>query len=134
MNTLQARLAKLRASNQAIKAVTDRIDSSKVLGAAVLDELDVFMEEPPIQPLPTLVVQEVPEPVMEPVAEISVEEIAHVDDLAEPELEAVFVKDVAPQVAGVSPEILEMSPAAPEAPEQEPPNAEVLKVRREGGA
>ena len=35
MSDLQARLAKLRASNQTIKAVADRIDSAKVLASGV---------------------------------------------------------------------------------------------------
>ena len=136
MSDLQARLAKLRASNQAIKAVAERIESAKVLGSAALDELDEFIEEEAPEPQPPVIPATLPEPVVEPVSELSEEqEEQSAQAVEEVEAEPVFVKDVAPQVAGALPEVLDSE----ELPEKEvsQPNEELhdtLKVRREGGA
>lgn len=140
MSDLQARLAKLRASNQAIKAVAERIESAKVLGSAALDELDEFIEEEAPEPQPEVIQAEslelVAESVDEPVSELIEEQDEQLAQaVEEDEAEPVFVKDVAPQVAGALPEILD-SEELPEkdAPQQNEELHDTLKVRREGGA
>ncbi len=125
MSDLQARLAKLRASNQTIKAVADRIDSAKVLASGVMDELDDVIEALPAEAHPPAPVQAV---VLDPIVTDSVVETVELDEPT-----PVFVKDVPPLVAGALPETLDMEEEPPEAEEPEAPVAEPQKVRREGG-
>ncbi len=141
MSDLQARLDKLRASNQALKAITDRIDSSKVLAANVVAELDEVIVSLPeaVSFKPTAAPAPAPAPasVPAPVLSVEVPEVVEVVEVsAEAESEPVFVRDEAPQVAGVTPVKVEVpeeeaSPGhAEESLQVEPPS----KVRREGGA
>jgi hypothetical protein len=126
MSDLQTRLAKLRASNQAIKAVADRIDSAKVLASGVMDELDDVIEALPVErppaPLPTLAI-----------APVELELPDSNEALQESEPVAVFVKDEAPQVAGVLPEIIELTESNQEVADENEVPHEPLSVRREGG-
>jgi len=126
MSDLQTRLAKLRASNQAIKAVADRIDSAKVLASGVMDELDDVIEALPVErppaPLPTLAI-----------APVELELPDSNEALKESEPVAVFVKDEAPQVAGVLPEIIELTESNQEVADENEVPHEPLSVRREGG-
>ena len=143
MSDLQARLDKLRASNQALKAISDRIDSSKVLAANVVAELDEVIVSLPeaVSFKPTAAPAPAPAPapasVPAPVLSVEVPEVVEVVEVsAEAESEPVFVRDEAPQVAGVTPVKVEVpeeeaSPGhAEESLQVEPPS----KVRREGGA
>ena len=126
MSDLQTRLAKLRASNQAIKAVADRIDSAKVLASGVMDELDDVIEALPVErppaPLPTLAI-----------APVELELPDSNEALKESEPVAVVVKDEAPQVAGVLPEIIELTESNQEVADENEVPHEPLSVRREGG-
>lgn len=138
MSDLQARLDKLRASNQALKAITDRIDSSKVLAANVVAELDEVIVSLPeaVSFKPTAAPAPVPVPASVPAPVLSVEVPEVVEVSEEAESEPVFVRDEAPQVAGVTPVKVELpeeeaSPGhADESLQIEPPS----KVRREGSA
>ncbi len=151
MSDLQARLAKLSATNQSLKAITDRIDSAKVLAVNVVAELEEVIEAlPDVTPLArpavhdtapastsastpasSLVIPTEPAPV-ETTADTEAAHEPHPE--SEPETKPVFVKDTAPQVAGVLPETVDV----PE--EVQPPvhtNKDLqadlqTKVRREG--
>jgi len=143
MSDLQARLAKLRATNQSLKAITDRIDSAKVLAVNVVAELEEVIEAlPDVTPLARPAVHETapastpviptePAPV-ETTADTEAAHQPHPESA--PETKPVFVKDTAPQVAGVLPETVDV----PE--EVQPPvhtnkdlHADLqTKVRREG--
>jgi len=143
MSDLQARLAKLRATNQSLKAITDRIDSAKVLAVNVVAELEEVIEAlpevtPPARravhdtaPASTPVIFTEPAPV-ETTADTEAAHEPHPESA--PETKPVFVKDTAPQVAGVLPETVDV----PE--EVQPPvhtnkdlHADLqTKVRREG--
>jgi hypothetical protein len=143
MSDLQARLAKLRASNQSLKAITDRIDSAKVLAANVDTELEEVIEALPEVAPPARLAVHATAPTSTPVLPIKTANVETTADMeaalephseSEPETKPVFVKDTAPQVAGVLPE----SVAVPEeAPSVGQPNEDLhatlqTKVRREG--
>ncbi len=138
MSDLQARLAKLRATNQSLKAITDRIDSAKVLAVNVVAELEEVIEAlPEVTPPARPAVHETAPASTSvlPVETTADTEAAHQPHPeSEPETNPVFVKDTAPQVAGVLPETVDV----PE--EVQPPvhtNKDLqadlqTKVRREG--
>jgi len=138
MSDLQARLAKLRATNQSLKAITDRIDSAKVLAVNVVAELEEVIEAlPEVTPPARPAVHETAPASTSvlPVETTADTEAAHEPHPeSEPETKPVFVKDTAPQVAGVLPETVDV----PE--EVQPPvhtNKDLqadlqTKVRREG--
>ena len=138
MSDLQARLAKLRATNQSLKAITDRIDSAKVLAVNVVAELEEVIEAlPEVTPPARPAVHETAPASTSvlPVETTADTEAAHQPHPeSEPETKPVFVKDTAPQVAGVLPETVDV----PE--EVQPPvhtNKDLqadlqTKVRREG--